>query len=187
MKRDTDNQNTSSQNNMSALIISVLALLNGVFSAYVLNYKPKIGEYHIWLCTILGVLLALFTIWGVAWCIRQLQKKCSAPKITIPLMIITILMGIMWTRTALPYYKDLAGSSKTVMTDSYLVVVDHLYFLDDEGNEVTLTITKDTANELKAKENYEYDSENNLLKYYDKMTVTYFPESKVIVSISIEE
>ncbi len=73
------------------------------------------------------------------------------------------------------------------MTDSYLVVVDHLYFLDDEGNEVTLTITKDTANELRANENYEYDSENNLLKYYDKMTVTYFPESNVIVSISIEE
>ncbi len=112
MRRDTDNQNTSSQNNMSALIISVLALLNGVFSAYVLNYKPKIGEYHIWLCTILGVLLALFTVLGVVWCVRQLKKKCSAPKITIPLMIITILMGIMWTRTVLPYIKTLQAAAK---------------------------------------------------------------------------
>lgn len=69
-------------------------------------------------------------------------------------------------------------------TDSYLVVRDYLHFLDNEGNEVRLTIPEDTASELRAKENYEYDYENNLLKYYDKITVTYFPESKVIISIS---
>ena len=118
MKHDSDNKTTSSYGNMASLISSVLMLLNGVFSAYVLNYKPKIGEYHIWLCTILGVLLALTTILGIIWCIQQFRKDRCAPKLTIVLLVLVILMGGMWTRVALPYYKDLAGNSKTVVTDN---------------------------------------------------------------------
>lgn len=71
-------------------------------------------------------------------------------------------------------------------TDSFLVVFDELYFLDNNGDKVNLTIPGDTADELWAKENYEYDHENNLLKYYDKMTAVYFPESGVIISVSAE-
>ena len=186
MKSDTDKRKATSKNISFALVWAVLALLNGIFSAYVLNYEPKIGRYHIRICSILGVLLTLFTIWGAALCIRYIKMKKQAKSAAV-MMIIFILMCLMWTHTVLPYYKDLAGSSKTVTTNSYLVVHDNLYFLDDEGNEVKLIIPDDTADELRPKENYEYDSENNLLKYYSEMTVTYYPESKVIISISAEE
>lgn len=183
MENNTEEKKTSSKNSLISLASSVLVLFNGIFTAYVVNYKPKIGEYHIWLCSALGVLLALFTVWTVVWCIRSLKKGEGSKTMLVLLIVLALLMGIMWTYIAVPYYKDFIGGSRTVTTDSYLVVRDYLHFLDNEGNEVRLTIPEDTASELWAKENYEYDYENNLLKYYDKITVTYFPESKVIIGI----
>lgn len=185
MENNTEEKKTPSKNSSISLASSVLVLFNGIFTAYVVNFKPKIGEYHIRLCSALGVLLALFTVWTVVWCIRSLKKGEGSKTMLVLLIALALLMGITWTYTAaLHYYKDFIGGSRTVTTDSYLVVHDNLHFLDNEGNEVRLTIPKDTASELWAKENYEYDYENNLLKYYDKITVTYFPESKVIISVS---
>lgn len=169
-----------------SLVCSGLVILNGVFSAYVVNYKPKVGEYHIWLCSALGVLLLLFTVWAVAVCVKLLKDGGVGRGLTVTVMTLAILMGIMWTYTAIPYYRDIIGGSTTVTTDSFLVVFDELYFLDNNGDKVNLTIPGDTADELWAKENYEYDHENNLLKYYDKMTAVYFPESGVIISVSAE-
>lgn len=169
-----------------SLVCSGLVILNGVFSAYVVNYKPKVGEYHIWLCSALGVLLLLFTVWAVAVCVKLLKDGGVGRGLTVAVMTLAILMGIMWTYTAIPYYRDIIGGSTTVTTDSFLVVFDELYFLDNNGDKVNLTIPGDTADELWAKENYEYDHENNLLKYYDKMTAVYFPESGVIISVSAE-
>ncbi len=185
MENNANDKKTSSINSRVFLANSILLLLNAVFSAYVLNYKPKIGEYHVWLCSVLEVLLAVFTVWTVVLCIRVLIKKAGGKKYAIAVMMLTIIMGVMWTLTSLPYCKDFIGGSKTVTTDSYLVVIDELQFLD-EGNRVELMIPEDTAEKLRAKENYEYDFENNLLKYYDKITVTYFPESKVVISILAE-
>lgn len=179
--------NKQSQSSIGLTTIICLNLIfNAVFSAYVLNYQPKIGKYHILICSILGILIVLFAILGIVWCVKDLKNQNSNKKLTIGVMLITILMGVMWSHTAIPYLKDLMGGSKTVTTDSYLVVIDTLFFLDDEGNDVNLTIPAASADELKSKDNYEYDYENNLLKYYDKMSVDYFPESKVIISISAE-
>ena len=47
-------------------------------------------------------------------------------------------------------------------------------------------IPNDTASEFRSKENYEYDYVNNLLKYYDTITVTYYPNSGVIIDLSSE-
>lgn len=185
MRNNTEKkEHYQSENSSTPLALSVLMLMNGVFSVYVVNYKPKIGEWHIWLCSGLGVLLAVLTVSVVVWGVKQLKKGRGSKKITIVIIVLAVLMGIMWTFTSLPYYKDFMGGSKTVTTDSWLVVIDRLYFLDNEGNTVNLTIPTDTANEYREKENYEYDYDNNLLKYYDKITVTYFPESKVIISTS---
>lgn len=187
MGNNTDEKKHNQSANSSApLALSVLMLVNGVFSVYVVNYNPKIGEWHIWLCSGLGVLLAVLAVSVVVWGVKQLKKGRGIKKITVAVTVLAVLMGIMWTFTSLPYYKDFIGGSKTVTTDSWLVVIDKLYFLDDEGDTVILTIPTDTAKEFRAKENYEYDYDNNLLKYYDKITVTYFPESKVIISTSAE-
>lgn len=185
MNTDKKKHNQSA-NSSTPLALSVLMLFNGVFSVYVVNYKPKTGEWHLWLCSGLGVLLAVLTVSVVVWGVKQLKKGRGSKKITVTVTVLAVLMGIMWTFTSLPYYKDFICGSKTVTTDSWLVVIDELYFLDDEGDTVILTIPSDTAKEFREKENYEYDYENNLLKYYDKITVTYFPESKVIISTSAE-
>lgn len=186
MGNNIDENKKSSNNSMITLMSSLLVLLNGIFTAYVLNYKPKTGEYHIRICSLLGMIITLYTVWVVVWCVRQLKRGAGGKPMTAVLMAISVLMGVMWTYYSLPYYKDLIGGSKKVTTDSYLVVYDDLYFLDNEGNKVQLTISKDTAEEFRAKENYEYDYENNLLKYYDKITVAYYPESGVIISTLAE-
>lgn len=186
MENNTDENRKTSNNSIITLMSSMLVLLNSIFTAYVLNYKPKTGGYHIWICSFLGIIVMLFTVWVVVVCVRLLKRGEGSKKLTAALMVISVLMGVMWTYTSLPYCKDLLGGSKTVTTDSYLVVYDDLYFLDNEGNKAELTIPEDTAREFRAKENYEYDFENNLLKYYDKITVTYYPESKVIISALAE-
>ncbi|MDE7195324.1 MAG: hypothetical protein K2O14_15345, partial [Oscillospiraceae bacterium] len=60
----------ASKHGLISLVCSLLLLLNGVFSAYVVNYKPKVGGYHIWLCSALGAVLAVYTVWAVAVCVR---------------------------------------------------------------------------------------------------------------------
>lgn len=97
----------ASKNSLIFLVTSLLALLNGVFSAYVVNYKPKIGEYHIWFCSALGVLLVLFTVWAVAVCVKLLKDGGVGRGLTVTVMTLAVLMGIMWTYTAIPYYKDI--------------------------------------------------------------------------------
>ena len=79
------------------------------------------------------------------------------------------------------HINDFFGESKTVSTDEYLVVRDHLYFRDNEGHDIYLVIPDDKAKEFRSKENYEYDHEKNLLKYYEPITITYYPNSKVII------
>ena len=171
-----------SKNDSLPFVLPILMLVNGVFSVYVFNYKPKIGEWHLWLCIGLDILLILLTAAVVLWGVKQLKK--GGKKIAVAVMVLAVLMGIMWTYISIPYYKDLIGGNKTITTDSWLVVMDRLYFLDDEGDTVILTVPSDTAKEFREKENYEYDYENNLLKYYDKITITYFPKSGIIVSTS---
>lgn len=187
MDNNAEEKNTSSVNSRISLVFSCTMLLNGVFSAYVVNYKPKIGSYHIWICSALGLLLTVFSVWGVAECIILLKKGTGNKKLTVTALVFVVLLFALWISTAIPYFKDLIGGSKTVTTNSYLVVMDKLYFLDDNGDKMTLIIPADTAKEFRAKENYEYDYENNLLKYYDKITVTYFPNSGVIISALPEE
>lgn len=172
-----------SENSFSPLVCSILMLVNGVFSVYVYNYKPKMGEWHLWLCIGLDILLILITAAVVVWSVKKL-KKGGSKKIAVSVMVLAVLIGTMWTYISIPYYKDFIGGSKTVTTDSWLVVIEKLYFLDDKGGTVTLTIPSDTAKVFREKESYEYDQENNLLKYYDKITITYFPESKVIINAS---
>lgn len=183
---ENNTEKKASKYGLISLVCSLSALFNGVFSAYVVNHKPKVGGYHIWLCSAIGAVFAAFTVWAVITCVKQLKNGGAGRGLTAAAMVIVALMGIMWTYMTVPYYKDLIGGSTTVTTDSFLVVFDELYFLDNNGDKVSLTIPADTAEELRAMENYEYDHENNLLKYYDKMTAVYFPESGVIISVSAE-
>ncbi len=60
-------------------ICNFLPCLSSIFiainSAYVINYKPKVGSYHIFLCAAFGILLVLFSVWAIINCIIILRKK----------------------------------------------------------------------------------------------------------------
>ena len=163
------------------VMVCALLILNAVHSAYVVNYTPKIGAFHITLCTVFGIILIIYSIWAIAKCISMLIKKEGRKGVIIILLILTVLLAVMGVSSVIPYGIDFLGESKTVTTDEYLVVKDHLYFRDNDGNDVTLVIPEDMAREFRSKENYEYDQEKNLLKYYDEITVTYYPNSKVLI------
>ena len=158
-----------------------LLILNAVFSAYVLNYTPKIGAFHLAICTAFGLVLVIFSIFAAVKCISMLIKKNGKRGINIILLILVVLLAASGIPSIIPYGIDFFGESKTVSTDEYLVVRDHLYFRDNEGNDIYLVIPDDMAKEFRSKENYEYDHEKNLLKYYEPITITYYPNSKVII------
>lgn len=163
------------------VMLCALMILNAVHSAYVINYTPKIGAFHITLCTVFGIILIIYSIWAVVKCISMLIKKEGKNGFIIVLLILTVFLAVMGVPSVIPYGIDFLGESKTVTTDEYLVVRDYLYFRDDDGNDVALLIPEDMAKEFRSKENYEYDPEKNLLKYHDKITVTYYPNSKVLI------
>ena len=149
-----------------------------------INYRPKIGSFHILLCVIIGIVLAVFYVWTIAGSIKMLVKKEGKKGYLIIIILLGLVLLVMGTDSTLPYCKDLGTGSRSVTAGSYLTVRDNLYFLDDTGDEVVLKIPADIADDLRERESYEYDAENNLLKHYDPVTVVYYPNSKVIVSIS---
>lgn len=167
------------------LLPGLLSIFIAIYSAYVINYKPKVGSYHIFLCIAFGILLVLFSIWAVVNCIIFLIKKKERKIIISLLLIMTICLLIFGTIDSFPYCKDLFEGSKTITTDSYLVISDQLRFLDENNNEVKLIIPAEKAEEFRSNENYEYDFANNLLNYYDPITVTYYPNSGTIVDLSL--
>lgn len=121
MENNTEEKKTSSKNSLISLASSVLVLFNGIFTAYVI-VNPKIGEYHIWLCSALGVLLALFTVWTVVWCIRSLKKgeggktmlvhsTCAFNGHNVDVYRRAILQGLYW-RQQNGDYGQLSGGSR---------------------------------------------------------------------------
>ncbi len=168
------------------LLFCLMPIFLAINSAYVVNYKPKVGSYHIYLCTIFGILLVLFSVWAIVNCVIILRKKERKNPVII-LLILTILLSILGTTSTFPYFEDCFEGSKTITTNSYLVVNDKLYFLDENNNEVSLAIPTEKAKEFRSNENYEYDSVNNLLKYYNPITVTYYPNSGTIVELSLRQ
>ena len=113
----------------------------------------------------------------------MLIKKEGKKGYIITVLILTFLLFVMGADSTLPYYRDILRGSKSVTMSSYLVIRENLSFLDDEGNGVTIKIPEDKAYELREKEAYEYDQENNLLKHQDSVTITYYPNSKVLLKI----
>lgn len=166
------------------LLLCLMSIFIAINSAYVVNYKPKVGSHHVYLCTIFGILLVLFSAWAIVNCVIILRKKERKNPVII-LLILTILLSILGTTSTFPYFEDCFEGSKTITTNSYLVVIDKLYFLDENNNEVSLTIPTEKAKEFRSNENYEYDPVNNLLKYYNSITVIYYPNSGTIVDLSL--
>ena len=160
------------------LILPVFVAVN---SAYIINYKPKIGVRHVWICSAIEAAAVIFSVWAVMVCVGALRRKTVRKRISVCWLIATISMMTLVTISALPYFKDLWCGTRTVTTDSYLAVRDNLYFRDNDGKEVVLKIPEGTAEEYRSRENSGFDPENGLLKHDDTVTVTYFPNSGVIV------
>lgn len=56
-RKERTNQTTSLQ-------LIGLTVLNAVHSAYIINYNPKMGKYHVWLCSFIGLMIIVFCIWS---------------------------------------------------------------------------------------------------------------------------
>ncbi len=179
-----DEKNRKEKTNlMISLQLIGLAVFNAVHSAYMINYKPKIGAYHVWMCTVIGLMIIVFCAWSIISSVKILMAGGRKRGYIISVIVLASLLLVMGVDSTLPYCKDLMENSRSITVDSYLVIRDHLSFQDDAGKNVTIQIPADKADELRAKENYEYDQKNNLLKYYDSVTITYYPNSKVLLEI----
>lgn len=183
---EKDRKTGNSYPDCFAAVLPGLSVFYAVISAYVVNYRLKIGTYHVWLCSAVGAAAVVFSVWAIILCAGLLIRKKGKKGYNICVLVLALFLLLMGADSTLPYCRDLIGGKTTVKTNSYLVVRDKLYFLDDNGSEVALVIPKETADELRSKENYEYDSENNLLRYYKSMTVTYYPNSGVITELLSE-
>ena len=118
---------------------------------------------------------------GGALTVWTKTNKFKKRAFTAVILLLTVLLLVIGADSALPYCKDVFADSKTVTTDSYIVIRDNLSFRDETGTEVTLKIPKETAEEYRARTNYDYDSTSNLLKYSEPITIKYFPNSGVLL------
>ena len=70
-----ENNDKAKNTNRASFVLLGLSIFNTVHSAYIINYKPKIGAHHIWLCSAFGVVLVLFSVWAIIYCVGLLIKK----------------------------------------------------------------------------------------------------------------
>lgn len=157
--------------------ISVFIAVN---ETYLNRYQPKVGAYHLYLCSAFGILLVVFMIAAAILIIADMRKKARNPGINIGLLILTVFVLFLGITEALPYWKDIFAGNRQVTTGSYLVIKDKLTFLD-EGAEVTVKIPGDKAEEYRSRESIGYDKENNLLIHKEPVSVSYYPNSHVLI------
>ena len=158
-----------------------LILFNAVLATYINHNESKVGAYHIWLCSAFGILLVIYSIFSVFFLVRDLKRKTGGLWLDIAFLILTALVLVSGIYSTVPYFKDIFAGSRTVTTDTYIVVRDNLYFLDNEENEVRVKLPEDLVAKYRSRENSEYDSKINVLKHKEKITVEYFPNSGVLI------
>lgn len=174
-----DKEKKSSAFGFIPLGLSVFIAVN---ETYVNRYQPKVGAYHLYLCSAFGVLLAVFCVFAAVMTILDMKKKERNLGIDIGILILTAFLLWLGVTCALPYWKDVIGGSRQVTTDRYLVSRDKLTFFD-EGFEVTMKIPGDKAEEYRSGKALEYDNVHNVMIYEEPVSVSYYPESKVLISL----
>ena len=166
-----------------------IALGLGLFNTalnYILHYSGKVGTYHVWICSIIGVLLVLFAIYGIVQCIKIVKSKTAHAYLAIIVSIMIVIYSVVMTLTILPYYKDLFAEAKTVTTDYYCIMNNHLYFYDSDKELEIINISTKTADELSKIESYGSTSEYSVSKHNENITIKYHPNSKVTISVTGE-
>ncbi|MBQ5417919.1 MAG: hypothetical protein IIU25_02780 [Oscillospiraceae bacterium] len=72
---EKDRKTGNSYPDCFAAVLPGLSVFYAVISAYVVNYRLKIGTYHVWLCSAVGAAAVVFSVWAIILCAGLLIRK----------------------------------------------------------------------------------------------------------------
>ena len=163
------------------LFSSVICLVNG-FRLYLDNRVDKIGINILYIR--LGVIIALMVLCIVAFIYFFTMKmwKYKQKTLTILLLIVSAGLVLLESSSLVDCCADLAGGTKSVVTNDYPVVWDKIYLssIDEDYAYVSDDIAK-YLNEnkiLAVTTNFDIERESYV-------EVTYYPNTHILISAEV--
>lgn len=169
-----------SNNNLIALLSSAVCLVNGLL--ILLNYSDdKIGIIILY-CRI-GLIIALWLL-CIASFICFFVKRMVKSKQKVLLLILSLFLALLQIPSFADCCADLAGGTKSVVTNKYPVVWDKI-LLSSSGEDYAYVSEEiaEILNENKVislTSNYELERENDA-------EVVYYPRTHILISAEIAQ
>lgn len=170
-----------SNNGLIQLFSSVICLVNG-FLIYLDNCVDKIGVNILYIR--LGLIIALMALCTVAFiCFFTMKMwKYKQKNLAILLLIVSAGLVLLQSSSLVDCCADLAGGTKSVVTNDYPVVWDKIY-LSSIGEDYAY-VSDDIAKYLNENKvltvttNYDIERESYV-------EVTYYPNTHILISAEV--
>lgn len=176
--------------NKYSLLSALFNLVNGIILCYVNNTRIKAGTYHLYLVTLMLVILTFITVYITMLYFRKLKKIKKHRKRYRFLTILYIILFVLHVYICIGYTADIFTGEKTIITSEYNVSWGYFY-TEIDGEEIHIDMPDETIKKLRDNEYIDseeiYNLNTNTYRYKKKAHVTYYPHSKVLKEAFIEK
>ncbi|MCM1505919.1 MAG: hypothetical protein NC177_02110 [Ruminococcus flavefaciens] len=173
-----------------SLLCALFNLVSGIIIFYVNNVKIKTGIYHLYLVTLLLVVSTVMIIYMTVIYFRKLKKIEKYRKRYFILNTICVLLFALHCITCISYTADIFSGEKTIVTSEYSTLWDYFY-TEIDGEEIHLDMPDETLNILRDNDYIDgeeiFDFNTSTYRYKKKAHVIYYPHSKVLKEVFVEE
>lgn len=146
-----------------SLLCALFNLVSGIIICYVNNVKIKVGTYHLYLVTLLLVVSAIIIIYMNIIYFHKLKKYRKRYRI---FNIIYVFLFALHCIICIDYTADIFSGTKTIVTSEYSTLWGYFY-TEIDGEEI-------------------FDINTSTYRYKKKAHVTYYPHSKVLKDVFVE-
>ncbi|MBR4023086.1 MAG: hypothetical protein IKI94_10975 [Ruminococcus sp.] len=175
------NEKAQSNNGIISLLASLAYLANGVL-IYFNNDVDKVGAKILY--TQMGLIIVLWALCAIAfgWFFKKKIWKSKQKATAIFLLVICMLLAMLQISSFTDCCADLAGGTKSIVTNDYPVVWDKIFLsASDEEYAYVSDDIAETLNEnkvLTVTSNLELERENYV-------EVVYYPRTHILISAEI--
>lgn len=176
--------------NKYSLLSALFNLVNGIILCYVNNTRIKAGTYHLYLVTLSLVVSTFLIVYITMLYFCKLKKIKNHRKRYSSITILCIILFVLHVYICIGYTADIFSGEKTIITSEYSTLWGYFH-TEIDGEEIRLDIPDETIKKLRDNEYIDseeiYDLNTNTYRYKKKSHVIYYPHSKVLKDVFIEE
>lgn len=167
-------------------LVNIMVLTSVCFN-FLNKLIDKVGVHILYLFCILALVVDLIVIAFVILFFAKLHKIKRYCVRYITILILSLIAGTGITYLATDYAIDIFAGTDTITTNEYVVSENHIRFLDNKGEEIYIPLSDKAVVELNENSHIAENqwSENALIYHTNTITIEYYPNSKVVLNISV--